>query len=78
MSKLLEEEIYFQHLRCFNNHVFHWIKTKDATLYAVLSGGADVGKSFVIHALCQTLYRLLNPKEGENPDDVRVLLCAYT
>ena len=56
----------------------HWIKTKDAPLYAFLSGGADVGKSVVIRVLYQTLYRLLNLKEGENPDEIRVLLCAFT
>ena len=43
-----------------------------------LSGGAGVGKSVVLHASYQTLYRLLNLKEGEKPDDIRVLLCAYT
>ena len=64
--------------RQFYNHVVHWIKTKDAPLYAFLSGGAGVGKSVVIRALYQTLFRMLNLKEGENPDDVRILLCAYT
>ena len=47
-------------------------------LYMHLSGGAGIGKSVVIRALYQTLYRLLNLKEGENPDDIRILLCAYT
>ena len=84
-SNILEEEQYFHLLRSlnkkqkhFHNHVVHWIKTKDATLYAFLSGGAGVGKSVVIRALYQTLYRLLNLIEGENPDEIRVLLCAYT
>ena len=62
----------------FHGHVVHWIKTKDAPLYAFLSGGAGVGKSVVIRVLYQTLFRLLNLKEGENPDEIRVLLCAYT
>ena len=62
----------------FYNHVVHWIKTKDAPLHVFLSGGAGVGKSLVIRALYQTLYRLLNLKEGECPDDTRILLCAYT
>ena len=35
-------------------------------LYMHLSGGAGVGKSVVIRASHQTLYRLLNLKEGEN------------
>ena len=32
----------------------------------------------LIKALYQILYRFLNLREGENPDDIRVLLCAYT
>ena len=84
-TNLLAEDQYFELLRSLNskqkyfyNHVIHWIKTKDAPLYAFLSGGAGVGKSVVIRALYQTLYRLLNLKDGENPDDIRVLLCAFT
>ena len=47
-------------------------------LYIFLSGGAGVGKRVVIRALYQPLYRYLNLKEGENSDEIRVLLCAYT
>ena len=46
-------------------------------MYAFLTGGAGVGKSVVIRALYQTLYRILNLKDGENPDDKMILLCAY-
>ena len=28
-------------------------------------------------ALYQSLYRMLNLREGENPDDIRIILCAY-
>ena len=42
-----------------------------------MSGGAGVGKSVVIRALYQSLYRMLNLRDGESPDDIRVLLCAY-
>ena len=55
----------------------HWIKCKDEPVYAFLTGGAGVGKSVDIRALYQTLYRILNLREGKNPDDVRILLCAY-
>ena len=64
--------------RQFYDHAIHWIKTKDEPLYTFLTGGAGVGKSVVIRALYQTLYRFLNLKEGEDPNDIRVLLCAYT
>ena len=50
-SNILEEEQYFHLLRSLNkkqkyfrNYVVHWIKTKDAPLYAFLSGGAGVEK----------------------------------
>ena len=63
--------------REFFNHVVHWIKCKDTPIYAFLTGGAGVGKSVVIRALYQSLYRILNLRDGENPDDIRILLCAY-
>ena len=84
-ENILPEQQYRELLRCLNtkqmhfyNHVIHWIKTKDEPLYAFLSGGAGVGKSVVIRALYQTLFRMLNLREGENADDISVLLCAYT
>ena len=46
-------------------------------MYAFLTGGAGVGKSVVIRALYQTLYRILNLKDGENPDDKRRMLFIY-
>ena len=81
---MLPDEEYLQLLRSLNtrqreffNHIVHWIKCKDEPIYAFLSGGAGVGKSVVIRALYQSLYRTLNLKEGENPDNIRILLCAY-
>ena len=81
---LLPDEEYLTLLRSLNlrqreffNHIVHWIKCKDEPVYAFLTGGAGVGKSVVIRALYQTLYRILNLKDGENPDDKRILLCAY-
>ena len=62
----------------FHDHVVHWIKTKDTPIYTFLSGGAGVGKSVVIRALYQTLYKYLNLREGEDCDDIRILKCAYT
>ena len=63
--------------REFFNHVVHWIKCKETPIYAFLTGSAGVGKSVVIRALYQSLYRILNLRDGENPDDIRILLCAY-
>ena len=81
---LLPDDEYLQLLRSLNlrqreffNHIVHWIKSKDEPVYAFLTGGAGVGKSVVIRALYQSLYRMWNLKDGENPDDKRILLCAY-
>ncbi|KAK3097672.1 hypothetical protein FSP39_011969 [Pinctada imbricata] len=64
--------------REFFTHVLHWINTKDQPLYAFLSGGAGVGKSVLIKAIYQALHRQLHSIEGEDPDDIRILLCAFT
>ena len=81
---LLPDDEYLTLLRSLNlrqreffNHIVHWIKCKDEPIYAFLTGGAGVGKSVVIRALYQTLYKILNLKDGENPDDKRILLFAY-
>ena len=81
---MLPDDEYLTLLRSLNlrqreffNHIVHWIKCKDEPVYAFLTGGAGVGKSVVIRALYPTLYRILNLKDGENPDDKRILLCAY-
>ena len=80
---MLPDEEYLTLLKSLNlrqreffSHIVHWIKCKDEPVYAFLTGGADVGKSFVIRALNQSLYRILNLRDGENPDDIRILLCA--
>ncbi|XP_062598648.1 uncharacterized protein LOC134260084 [Saccostrea cucullata] len=64
--------------REFYNHVTNWIQNRDEPLYAFLTGGAGAGKSVVIDAIFQTLHRILYSKEGESPDDIRILLCAHT
>ena len=81
---MLQDDEYLTLLRNLNlrqreffNHVVHWIKCKDTPIYAFLTGGAGVGKSVVIRALYQSLYKILNLRDGENPDDIRILLCAY-
>ena len=63
--------------REFFNHIVHWIKCKDEPSYAFLTGAAGVGKSVVIRAFYQSLYRILNLRDGEKPSDIRILLCTY-
>ncbi|XP_069109665.1 ATP-dependent DNA helicase PIF1-like [Argopecten irradians] len=64
--------------REFHNHVTKFIRDEDEPLFAFLTGGAGTGKSVVIDAVYQTLHRLLCSEEGEDPEDVRIMLCAYT
>lgn len=84
-AKRIGDNDYFQLLRCLNlkqreffQHVLTWIKTKSEPLFAFLTGGAGVGKSVVVRALFQALHRYLCSVEGEDPDDTRILLCAFT
>ena len=81
----IADEKYHKLLQCLNvkqrefyNHVVTWIQHKNEPLYAFLTGGAGAGKSVVIDAIFQSLHRILYSEEGENPDDVRILLCAST
>lgn len=50
---------------------------KDQLLH-FLTGGAGVGKSLVVSALYQTLYRLYNADAESDSDAPKILLCAPT
>ena len=80
-SFMLPDEEYLRLLRSLNlrkreffNHIIHWKKWRYEPIHAFLSGVAGVSKSVVIRALYQSLYRMLNLREGETPDEIRVLL----
>lgn len=45
-------------------------------MYVFLSGGAGVRKSVVLRALYQALLKCYNHRQGENPDNLKRLLCA--
>lgn len=62
----------------FFYHIYHWLKTETDPLYIFLSGGAGVGKSVVLRALYQALLKYYNHRPGENPDHLKILLCAPT
>ena len=60
-------------------HIVHSIVNKPQDQLCVfITGGAGVGKSVLIRTLYQTLHRLCCSECGENPEDTRILLCAYT
>ena len=86
VQNVLQENEYFELLSKLNSkqrqiftHIMQSVifePHKKIRLF--ITGGAGVGKSLVINALYQTLYRILCTDSGQNPEDVRILLCAYT
>ena len=60
-------------------HVIHSLsRNPEEQLCIFITGGAGVGKSVLIRTLYQALHRLLCSESGQNPEDVKILLCAYT
>lgn len=81
----MNDDDYRKHVQSLNlkqkeffYHVLHWLKTKEEPIYAFLSGGAGVGKSVVTSALYQALLKYYNHQPGNNPDHLKILLCAPT
>ena len=62
----------------FFYHVLHSDKVNREPLRLFLSGGAGVGKSFVLNALYEGITRFFNKLPGKNPDDVKVIKVAPT
>ena len=56
----------------------HLIKTTDKPFCYFLSGGAKVGKSHFVKALCQAALQYYNSKHGEDFHEVKILLLALT
>ena len=54
------------------------IQKNDNQITVCLHGGAGTGKSYVLRAIYQGLYTLLNNKPGENTNDIITLLIAPT
>ena len=50
----------------------------DKQMCLFITGGAGVGKSVVIRVLYQALHRHFCSDAGQNPDDIRIAVCAYT
>ena len=54
------------------------IQTTNNQITVCLHGGAGTGKSYVLKAIYQALYMLLNSKPGQNTNDIITLLVAPT
>lgn len=64
--------------RHFLLHLGNLFVQQSLPFYYFVSGGAGVGKSFLIRTLYQYLMLLFNREPGVNPDELKILLCAYT
>ena len=62
----------------FFYHVLFWHKTQSSPIYNFLTGGAGVGKSVLLKCLYQALTKFYTSEAGENPENVKVLICAPT
>ena len=60
-------------------HITHSLSQKPGEQLCIfITGAAGVGKSVLIRTLYQALHRLLCSESGQNPENVKILLCAYT
>ena len=86
VQSVMPEKEYLELLAKLNSkqrqiftHIIHsLIFEPDKKMHLFITGGAGVGKSLVITTLYQALHRLLCSEHGQNPENVRILLCAYT
>ena len=78
MYRQIIQQLNIKQLEIYTR-IIHRIKTdSNPSMNIFLTGGAGVGKSVVIRALYQTFHRYSCGTEGENPEEVRILLCAFT
>lgn len=59
------------------NHILKSMKSHEK-VYEIVSGGAGVGKSRLISAVYQSLLRYYNSIPGNDPNTIKILLCAPT
>ena len=60
-------------------HILHNITHKPNDQMCIfITGGAGVGKSVLIRTLYQALHRSCCSEFGQNPEYIKILLCAYT
>ena len=82
----IPKDEYFKLLASLNNkqrtiftHIMHSLSTApEKQICLFMTGGAGVGKSVVIRVLYQALHRHFCSEAGQNPEDLRIAVCAYT
>ena len=79
---MLPDEEYLPLLRSLNlrqreffNYNVQWIKYKDEPIYAFWTGVQVLANMLSLEHY-QSLYIILNLRDGENPADIRILICA--
>ena len=84
-TKCIDDTHYRHLVRSLNRgqmeffyHVLHSVKVSDMPLTTFLSGGAGIGKSWLVNALYYAITKHLNSIAGENPDEVKVIKVAPT
>ena len=85
VNNVLSDEEYRKHIRSLNQqqyefftHIINIAQTREHQELCCLHGGAGTGKSHVLKALFQALYRILCTQTGQNKEDCRILIMAPT
>lgn len=83
--KQIDEDQYLNIMRSLNEkqrkfvlNALNLLKTSSEPFYQFLSGGAGVGKSHIITALVQSTLRFYGSQFGRNPNDIPVVVAAFT
>lgn len=59
-------------------HILKLVKLDSNQLHLFITGGAGVGKSILVKAIYQALHRYLCSTEGQDPENIRIIICAPT
>jgi len=85
LSGRISDDQYYKLIRSLNEkqqsalkHILKWIKSDKELLHLFITGGAGVGKSVLVNAVYQALHRYLCSVEGQDPENVRIVICAPT
>ncbi len=86
IAGFMNEDKYLSMVQSLNEKQFqiythilqHISKDNAQPIHTFITGGAGVGKSMVLRCIYQGLLRLLAKKEGQNPEEPRIIIAAPT